>query len=200
VKLTTPMPALAVLAAVALAGCAGVDTSPAATTATATPGTVRSAPTASPAARPTPIPLPTPVAGDPAAIVARSIPAGWLRLLPASVPAGMTASTTVDGDGYTVRFVDDLHTREITFTDELANPPLPTSDGISSTRLFRGVRATYFIYDRTAPTSQRYLMWDEPGTWPTGAYGIRTNEFYLESTGLTESEFFRVADSVRPLS
>jgi len=194
------MPALAVLAAVALAGCAGVDTSRAAATATATPDTAKAVPAASPAARPTPIPRPTPVAGDPAAIVARSIPADWLRLLPASVPAGMTASTIVDGDGYTVRYVDDLHTKEIFFTDELTNPPLPSSSGISTTRQIRGVRATYFIYDGTAPTSQRYLMWDEPGTWPANANGIRTNEFYLESSGLTESEFFQVADSVRALS
>lgn len=199
-KVTRLTPALAVLAAVALAGCAGAGTTPAARSATAAPRTSSAVPAASPAARPTTAPRPTPVDGDPAAIVRQSIPADWLRLLPAWVPAGMAPRTTVSGDGYVVVWADDLHTKEVSFTDILANPSLPTGSGISTTRLVRGVRATYFIYDRTAPTSQRYLMWDEPGTWPTAAYGGRTNEFYLEASGLTESEFLQVADSVRALS
>jgi hypothetical protein len=113
----------------------------------------------------------------------------------------MTPLTTVDAGGYTVVYSDDLHTRNVNLTDRFGvNPPLPAGNGASATRQFRGARTVYFIYDASAPTSQRYLMWDEPGTWPTGQYGMRTNQFYLEASGLTESEFFQVADSLRSVS
>jgi hypothetical protein len=201
VRFTRLTPALAVLAAMAVVGCGRVDTSPAATTTTTTTTATPHTAVAVAPAVPTAPARPTPITGDPAQIVGRSIPADWLRLLPTSIPPGLTPSTIVQSYGYTVRYVDDLHAKEITFTDILANPPPSTSGHpVSTSRQIRGVTATYVIYDSTAPLSQRYLMWDEPGTWPTAPGGMRTNEFFLESSGLTEDQFFQVADSVRALS
>ncbi|TMC08821.1 MAG: hypothetical protein E6J41_12110 [Chloroflexi bacterium] len=190
--------ALMVLAsATLLGGCAGIDTAPAAARTASPPAVATTTPSARPAASPGA--RPTPAAGDPASLVGRSVPASRQRLLPGWTPAGMAPVTTLENGGYIVVYADDLHTKEVYFTDEFGvNPPPQTSPhAVSAMRQFRGARATYVIYDGSAPTSQRYLTWDEPGQWPTGEYGMPTNQFYLEAHGLTESEFFRVADSLQ---
>ena len=189
---------MTILAAVVFVGCSGVGGST--PLATEPPAAPRAAPSGTHSAPPSA--RPTPDAGNPAAIVGRSIPADLPRLVPSGTPAGMTSRTTVGSDWYVVLYVDDPHTKEIYFTDEFGvNPPPQTSPhAVSARPQFRGVTATYVVYDGSAPTSERYLMWDEPGTWPTGQNGMRTNEFYLEASGLTEEEFFKVADSLRSVT
>ena len=56
------------------------------------------------------------------------------------------------------------------------------------------------LFDTTAPLSQRYLLWQEPGTWsPKVVAGMPRIEYFLSASGLTEAEFFRVADSLQPV-
>lgn len=113
----------------------------------------------------------------------------------------MAPHATIARGTYTLVYTDDLHTKEIYFTDAFgANPPPPGPNGVSAFRQFRGARSSYVIYDSTAPRSRRYLIWDEPGTWPKSADGLPVNQFFLSGSGLTESEFFSAADSLRPVS
>ena len=134
-------------------------------------------------------------------VIKQSIPGSYPRLVVGSVPQGMTAHTTVAGGWYTVVYTDDLHTKELSLTDTFGvNPPPQGPNGLSDSRQFRGVRATYVVYDTTAPASKRYLLWDEPGTWPKSADGMPVNEFFLLGSGLTENEFLAAASSLRQVS
>jgi hypothetical protein len=193
----------AALAAVALlAGCGSVATSRSTVTAPPSPAATGSAPPT-----PTPkgilIPTPTvlPPSADPAAAIRETVTAGDPRLLPTYVPSGMSAAVSVSPISYTLSYTDDQHTRDFRLAVNVgANPPpLTGPNGSQSHPQFRGVRALYTVYDTTAPLSQRYLLWQEPGTWSQPLIGLPGIEYFLSASGLTEAEFFRVADSLQPV-
>jgi len=190
---------LATLAAtLLLAACRGGASSP------ATPPSQPSA-TVSGSAPPTPVAngLPSPIAPDPGgavAVIRSTVTAGNPRLLPTYVPSGMTAIVRAAQASYTVRYTDDPHAREITLTvNEGVNPPPYVGSGSQANLQFRGVRTLYTVYDATAPVSQRYLLWHEPGTWSAAVTSMPGIEYFLSATGLTEAEFFRVAFSLQPV-
>lgn len=179
------------VAAVLLAACGSVSALP-------SPAPVPASPTprpASPAATPTSTfgPFQTGTTEQAAAFVAATVPADRVRLMPASIPAGMSARVTMTADGYQVDYADDLHTKQITLAGRFGmNPPPPVGGhAVSSYRQFRGVRASYVVYDSTAPTSQRYLLWLEPGTWPRLASGAPSNECFLEPAASPRRSFSR---------
>ncbi|HYW22664.1 MAG TPA: hypothetical protein VE953_00785 [Terriglobales bacterium] len=195
---------LAGLAAIVfVSGCGQVAASPA----TAPPPPP--SPTSVVPATPTPANvIPTPIVTDPggvAAAIAGLVIPGGERLLPADVPPGMSASVRTHKadrgypmDSYVVTYTDDLHTREITLSvDAGANPPPATDPNHSQSYIqFRGVRTLYTIFDTTAPTSQRYLLWpDEKGI----STGPRGPDYFIGASGLTEVEFFRIANSLQPV-
>ena len=193
---------LAALAAIVfVSGCGRVATSP------ATTAPPRPAPTSAAAATPTPGGgIPKPIATDPggvAAVIGEIVIPGGQPLLPAYVPPGMSASVrtyqgqgVVHGDAYNVTYTDDTHTTEITLSVNAgANPPPVTGPNPGSSHItFRGARTQYTVYDTTAPTSQRYLMWPDDKGIATGPPGP---DYFLGATGLTEAEFFRVANSLQ---
>lgn len=195
---------LAALAAIGLvSGCGRVAASP--TTATQP----RPAPTTAAAATPTPgNVVPRPIVTDPGGVagaLGEIVITGGERVLPAYVPPGMTASVrthradlSYQKDWYEVTYADDLHTREITLSVNAgANPPPVTGPNPGSSHLeFRGVRTLYTVYDTTAPMSQRYLMWPDEKGIATGPPGP---DYFLGATGLTEVEFFRIANSLEPV-
>lgn len=189
------------VAAVALlTACAAVTGSPSPVSRSAGPS--RPPVTASSPSPPSPQPSALPTGGPDqiSAVIAAQVPSDWPRLLPSWFPAPMVARATVTADGYQVTYGDDLHTREVTFSAGMGvNPPGPTSDATSGIRQFRGVRANYVVYQPAVATSQRYLHWLEPGTWPRPANGMALNDMFLMTSGLTEAEFFGVAESVAPL-
>jgi hypothetical protein len=190
-------------AIVVISGCGVVETSP---TGAAQP---RPAPTTAAAATPTPgRVIPGPIATDPggvAAAISEIVIPGGERLLPAYLPAGMSASVQAhkadpgyQKDWYEVTYTDDLHTRDITISvDAGANPPPATDPNHSQGHLqFRGVRTLYTVFDTTAPTSARYLLWPDDKGIATGPAGP---DYFLSASGLTEAEFFRVANSLQPV-
>lgn len=76
--------------------------------------------------------------------------------------------------------------------------PRTTPDVVRGAMAFDGRRL--LLFDTTAPLSQRYLLWQEPGTWsPKVVAGMPQIEYFLSASGLTEAEFFRVADSLQPV-
>jgi hypothetical protein len=162
------------------------------------------APAVAPSPAPAATPLPTPAAvADPAAVVRETVTAGDPRLLPSYVPSGMTPALLASASSFAVDYADDQHTRSIHLSlNEGANPPpartISNPNGTGTSITFRGVSTSYVVYDTTAPLSQRYLMWQEPGTWARPVYGM-PGEYFLSAAGLTEPEFYRVADSLQPV-
>jgi hypothetical protein len=135
------------------------------------------------------------------AAVIRTVDAGGAaRLLPTDLPPGMSAVVRTFPHSYLVTYSDDLHTRMISISVNAgANPPPITGGSGSQThRTFQGRRALYTVYDTTAPLSQRYLMWPDDKGIASAPPGPQP-DYYLGSTGLTESEFLRVADSLQPV-
>ena len=188
-----------------LAGCgSAATTSPAASTVQPAAAAVTAAPAPAPTTKGILIPSPTVTASaDPAAMVRAVVTAGNPRLLPGYVPSGMSPTTTASAISYMVNWTDDLHTRTLGISvNEGVNPPPLTDPNRSSTqRQLRGVQAVYAVYDTTAPGSQRYLLWYEPGTWSPklAGNGLPGIEYFLVASGVTESEFFRVADTLQPV-
>jgi hypothetical protein len=114
----------------------------------------------------------------------------------------MSASVTASPATYAVDYADDLRTRQIHLSAvAFENPPPILGNGSQANIWFRTVRTLYTVYDGTSATSQRYLLWREPGNWsPMGQDApVSGVEYYLGAGGLTKAEFFRVADSLQPV-
>jgi len=116
-------------------------------------------------------------------------------LLPAAVPAAFQAQLYDDPSSFSVQYLA-AGGRKISFAIVVANPPPGTSNVRQSRPTYRGVRADYQIDDATVPTSHRWLMWNEPGTSVDGQPGL---PYFLSTEGLTESEFWVIANSVGPI-
>src|SRR5260370_28267636 len=69
--------------------------------------------------------------------------------------------------------------------------PAPASHGRRTAQQFRGVTATYQV-DSAAPAASRWLFWNEPGSGQPIAYSLLAD-------GLSESDFWQVANSIGPL-
>jgi hypothetical protein len=151
---------------------------------------------------PSPIPArPTPVVTDvagAAAIIARVTDVNP-RLLPASIPAGMEEVTVTAGPGtYEVRYTDDTHTRQIIFfTDEGFGINGPHQ--VMRTMQFRGQSANYVIFDPTVPTTRHELDWREPGSQLHSGGTEPFVQYSIIAYGLTEAEFFQLANSLQPV-
>jgi hypothetical protein len=62
---------------------------------------------------------------------------------------------------------------------------------------FRGGTADYFVYDASSPLSQRWLMWNEPGTMANPQTKGPGVPYFLSSDGLTDQEFWQMANSLK---
>ena len=128
-------------------------------------------------------------------------------LLPSAPPAwAYDARVSATADDFTIDYASDLRDKTLTFGIMVANPP-PGSPSSSSTSVrFRNSLpqkygtagyATYFVYDPSSPTSQRWLMWSEPGTMANPQLKDGGVPYFLATTGLTDQEFWQVANSLR---
>jgi hypothetical protein len=105
------------------------------------------------------------------------------------------------GEDYTAKFVADPHSFVVDYssdvrhaTVELAALGVMPNQGATARpaiRTFRGVAATYQV-DSATPTAPRTLYWTESS--PNHA------PYSLMTDGLTETEFWQVADSLKPLT
>jgi hypothetical protein len=124
-------------------------------------------------------------------------------LLPSFVPAGWDATVFINPDGFTVRYQSDQRDKSIEFGAVVANPPPGGPSSKDTYVKFRNALplkfakpgyAEYFVYDPTVATSNRWLTWIEPGTTPGWNGGV---PYFLSTTGLTDAEFWQVANSLR---
>lgn len=162
---------------------------------------------------------PTPSAGhlesatpaQAAAFIRRTVTSTSPVLLPTWLPNGMDAVVDATPDYFTVTYRSDQRDKEIDFAIAVANPPPATGPHASSTRIkFRKALAPkygqagyvdYVVYDTTNPQSQRYLLWTEPGTMSRSAVGEGFGgpgvPYFLSTTGLTDQEFWQIANSLQ---
>lgn len=128
-------------------------------------------------------------------------------LLPASPPAwAVDAIVFAGADAFTVRYQSDLRDRTVDLGIVVPNPA-PGGPGSSDTRVkFRHALplkygdpgyAEYFVYDPTSPTSSRWLIWLEPGSTSVGGSTSSGVPYYLGTSGLTDAEFWQVANSLQ---
>jgi hypothetical protein len=86
---------------------------------------------------------------------------------------------------------------EVSFAIVVPNPPPPGPNGTQSNPNFHGDgRSLYQVHDKTVLTSDRWLMWNEPGTWtmPNGLPGV---PYFLWTKGLTDAEFWVLANGIK---
>jgi hypothetical protein len=126
-------------------------------------------------------------------------------LLPTSLPAGLEASGVATADSFDIDYRTDQRDKVISLSIGLAQPP-PGDEHSSDTRVpFRNSlaqkygtpgQAEYFVYDPSSPRSDRWLMWTEPGQVSStiGGPGV---PYFLFASGLTDAEFWQVANSLR---
>jgi len=128
-------------------------------------------------------------------------------LLPTVLPDnGYDAGLYADADGFNIRYQSDQRDKSIDFGIVAPNPPPGGSASQATAVKFRNALPTkstargyaeYFVYDPTSPTSQRWLMWTEPGTMANPDLAGGGVPYFLATSGLTDKEFWQVANSLR---
>ena len=130
-------------------------------------------------------------------------------LLPTYLPSGgaWDALVQVSADDFNITYESDQRDKTITFGIVVANPPPGTGAHASDSRVkFRnaiGLKyssdgyAEYFVYDTTDPLSQRWLIWNEPGSATSTMFATGSVPYFLSASGLTEQEFWQIANSLQ---
>lgn len=135
--------------------------------------------------------------GDADALIRKTVTTESPVLLPAWLPAGLEATVWVGADGYNVRYLSDQRDTDINWGIVVPNPPPAPPNAGGGPVHFRGVIAEYMVLDKTATHSSRWLMWSEPGVMATFPTKRGQVPFFLSADGLTDAEFWQVANSLR---
>lgn len=112
-------------------------------------------------------------------------------LLPSAIADDYQAKFLADQKSFSVEYASSTRHATVELASSQPAMPAPASQGRRTARLFRGVTATYQI-DGAAPTASRWLFWNESGSGQPIAYS-------LIADGLSESDFWQVANSIGPL-
>lgn len=134
---------------------------------------------------------------DATALIRKTVTTESPVLMPGWLPAGLEATVSAGADGFTVRYLSDQREIDINWGILVPNPPPAPPNAGGGPVQFRGVTAEYMVSDKTATYSSRWLMWNEPGkmaTFPTKSGEV---PFFLSADGLTDQEFWQVANSLQ---
>jgi hypothetical protein len=113
-------------------------------------------------------------------------------LLPSAIGDDYQAEFLTDPKGFAVDYMSSSRHATVELATTQPVMPAPTSHNRRTTRPFRDATATYQV-DGTSPTAPRWLFWTETGTGQTIAYS-------LIADGLSETDFWQVANSLQPLT
>ncbi len=113
-------------------------------------------------------------------------------LIPSTIGDDYQAEFIADRAGFLVQYASSSRhaTIELASTQPVMPPPGPHAR--QSRQAFRGVTATYQV-DSAAPAASRWLFWNENGGGQDIAYS-------LIADGLSDSDFWQVANSLQPLT
>jgi len=113
-------------------------------------------------------------------------------LLPAAIGDDYQAGFMVDQQSFSVVYASPTRHATVELASSQPVMPAPGSHGRRTAPQFRGVTATYQV-DTVTPTAPRWLLWNETGSGQPISYS-------LIADGLSESDFWQVANSIGPLS
>lgn len=132
-----------------------------------------------------------------ARVIGMSVTGARPLLIPSGIPDEWMAAIRSDASAFSVTYTDPNSAKTITLSIALAGRPLPSGASSQSAPNFHGDAASlYHIAVATDPRSGRWLIWTEDGTW--SAPGSRGVPYVLSATGLTDMEFWRIANSLQP--
>jgi hypothetical protein len=112
-------------------------------------------------------------------------------LLPSAIADDYQAEFLADQRNFSVEYTSSTRHATVELASSQPVMPAPASHGRRTTQQFRGVSATYQV-DSAAPAASRWLFWNEPGSGQPIAYS-------LIADGLSDSDFWQVANSIGPL-
>ena len=168
------------------ASCGGSASAPSATATGSSPGATTGPSSTS-----------STTSGDsPATVLARTVTGVDPILLPTAIPAGWTSSTDAATDFFQVIYRAPTGGQSLTVAVQVANLGAPTGDATQTQPDFHGdARSLYQVASRTNPTSDRWLVWVEPGRWDRepDQGGV---PYLLAGTGLTDAQFWTYANSL----
>jgi hypothetical protein len=174
-----------VFAILLIAGCASSSRSTTSTTSTTVASTTATSTTAV---------KPGAVAALLASVDAKPV------LLP-TMDESWTADVAARANTFTVTYTSDRG-KQVRLAIEIANPGPGTAHVTQRQLSFRGdPKVTYQVDDATVPTSHRWILWREPGTWQDAGEPQWTGgpPYDLSADGLTDAEFWAIANSLTPI-
>lgn len=122
-------------------------------------------------------------------------------LVPTAVPADWHAEVAVREAGYDVTYTGPNGER-VLLSVSIPNPPPPTDTGTQELGFRNDPQGLYQQQDANDPVTDRYLLWNEPGQWVgdgPGAPARASVPYYVFATGVTDSVFRQIVDSLTPL-
>jgi hypothetical protein len=132
-------------------------------------------------------------------LVGRTVSASRPLLFPDAIPANWTAAVfSVDASEFALRFASPDGAKVVRLELIQANPSEPGDHTIGTGPVFHGdPRSGYQVQDSTNPRSFRWLLWHELGIY--GDASKTSVPYYLDAQGLTDAEFWSIADSLHPI-
>jgi hypothetical protein len=139
------------------------------------------------------------------AFIRKTMTATKPALFPKWLPPGMEATVTATTDTFNLDLTSDQRDKQIFLGTVAAQPPPGDSKSSDTYVEFRHAvalkykspgYAEYFVYDSSAPQSDRWLMWIEPGTMSVQGSTSPGVWYFLSASGLTDQEFWQVANSL----
>jgi hypothetical protein len=134
-----------------------------------------------------------------AAVIRTALATSHPILLPGWLPADLVeAEVTATEQGFNVYYLSDNRDKRVFLGLVVPNPPPGGPHEWSTQVRFRGALATYDVGDATVSLSQRSLEWTQPGTGPATTWlKIGGLPYFLSADGLTDAEFWQVANSLK---
>jgi hypothetical protein len=119
-------------------------------------------------------------------------------LLPTTISDSWSARVMEIGPAFfSVLYTSPEGSQAVSFAIVVPNPPPPGPNGSQSLPNFhQDGHSLYQVDNKAVPTSDRWLIWNERGTWtmPNGLPGV---PYFLYGKGLTDAEFWTVANSIK---
>jgi hypothetical protein len=119
-------------------------------------------------------------------------------LLPTAIPADSDAYLAADRSRFNVTYVSKAAEQRVFVSVGTTDPPPLEPRSAVSTIPFRKTLARYGVDEPSVAGSYRSLMWTEPGTW-TGQADVQGVPYFLSATGMTDVQFWQLANSVGPI-
>ena len=193
-----PLTAICTVVAIALVACRSSSSAPTSSSGVQSPATATATITPIPNDKTTVVAGLTPAQA--ADLIARTVTGSRPLLFPNAIPDGWTGEASFpDHSDFFVRFASPDGSKMLSFALIAANGREPEAHTVQTEPKFHNdARSLYQVQDSTDPTSFRWLQWDEPGLYGANA-SSPTVPYYLDASGLTDAEFWAIANSLHPI-